>query len=313
MRNAFIESLFQEAKKDSSIVLITGDLGYGVIDKFAQELPNQFINTGITEQSMMGIAAGMASTGKRVFVYSIGNFPTMRCLEQIRNDVCFMNNPVVVVAVGAGFSYGSQGYTHHALEDIAVMRALPNMEVVSPADEFETKTLTKMLVKSRSPSYLRLGKDYIDEYEKGDQSIERGKVRELAFGKDGTILFTGGVRGLAFNARNLLISRGIEVSVCSVPFISDLDMEYLKLAARKGPIVTVEEHSVRGGFGSAILEALTQLNEFPRIKVIGVDQNDLSLIGDQSYLRKINGLNIDNIVLTFLALLEVKNTIVQNL
>lgn len=313
MRNAFIESLFQEAKKDSSIVLITGDLGYGVIDKFAQELPNQFINAGITEQSMMGIAAGMASTGKRVFVYSIGNFPTMRCLEQIRNDVCFMNNPVVVVAVGAGFSYGPQGYTHHALEDIAIMRALPNMEVVSPADEIETKFLTRMLVNSRNPSYLRLGKESFDEYKKGDTSIERGRVRELVSGKDGTILLTGGVRGIAFEARNLLFSRGIDVSVCSVPFITVIDMDYLKHAAQKGPIVTIEEHSVRGGFGSAILEALTEMNEFPRIKMVGISQSDLSIIGDQNFLREVNGLNVDAVVLSYLALLEAKNTTVQNL
>lgn len=313
MRNAFIESLFQEAKKDSSIVLITGDLGYGVIDEFARELPDQFINVGITEQSMMGIAAGMASTGRRVFVYSIGNFPTMRCLEQIRNDVCFMNNPVVIVAVGAGFSYGPQGYTHHALEDIAIMRALPNMEVVSPSDEIETKILTRMLVNSRTPSYLRLGKEYSDGYERGKASIERGKVRELVSGKDGTILFTGGVRGVAFEARNLLLSRGIDVSICSVPFITVVDMEYLKHAAQKGPIVTIEEHSVRGGFGSAILETLTEMSYFPRIKMVGINQKDLSLIGDQNFLRQANGLNADAVVLSYLALMEAKSTTVQNL
>ena len=158
MRDAFVETLLEEAKIDENIILITGDLGFGVLDKFQKELPNQFINSGVNEQTMMGMAAGIASTGKRVFVYSIGNFPTLRCLEQIRNDICLMNNPVVVVSVGAGYAYGPQGYTHHSLEDIAVMRALPNLEVLIPADPAETKSLTRFLTKSHSPSYLRLGK-----------------------------------------------------------------------------------------------------------------------------------------------------------
>ncbi|MFN3077751.1 MAG: transketolase, partial [Alphaproteobacteria bacterium] len=150
MRDAFIESLLEEARKDQNIILITGDLGFGVLDKFQKELPNQFINSGVNEQAMMGLAAGLASTGKRVFVYSIGNFPTLRCLEQIRNDICFMDNSVVVVSVGAGYAYGPQGYTHHTLEDIAVMRALPNLEVIVPADPIEVKVVTKFLARTKS-------------------------------------------------------------------------------------------------------------------------------------------------------------------
>jgi transketolase len=153
-----MQTLLDNAKKDPNIVFITGDLGFGVIEDFQSQLPGQFINAGVSEQAMMGMAAGIASTGKRVFVYSIGNFPTLRCLEQIRNDVCLMNNPVVIVSVGAGYSYGSQGYTHHALEDIAVMRALPNMNVYVPCDSVEAKALTNYLCKDKSPSYLRLGK-----------------------------------------------------------------------------------------------------------------------------------------------------------
>ena len=158
MRDSFANTLLEEAKKNSSIVLVTGDLGFGVLDKFQQELPKQFINAGVAEQTMMGMAAGIASTGKRVFVYSIGNFPTLRCLEQIRNDVCSMNNSVVVVSVGAGYAYGSQGYTHHALEDIAIMRALPNMDILVPADPQEASLLTTHLANTQKPSYLRLGK-----------------------------------------------------------------------------------------------------------------------------------------------------------
>ena len=153
MRDAFIQTLLEEAKRDSNLILITGDLGFGVLESFERELPRQFLNSGIAEQSMLGLAAGIASTGKRVFVYSIGNFPTLRALEQIRNDVCYMNNPVVIVSVGSGYSYGSQGYTHHALEDIAAMRALPNMNVISPADPIETEILTRYLASDRKPAY----------------------------------------------------------------------------------------------------------------------------------------------------------------
>ena len=180
MRDAFVKILLQAAKKDKDIILITGDLGFGVLDEFQSELPDQFINSGVNEQTMMGMAAGIASTGKRVFVYSIGNFPTLRCLEQIRNDVCLMNNSVVVVSVGAGYAYGPQGYTHHALEDIAVMRAMPNIEIFIPSDPAETELITNFLAKSKLPSYLRLGKSNEVVINQVALNIEYGTFNENA-------------------------------------------------------------------------------------------------------------------------------------
>lgn len=303
MRDVFVKTLLEEAKKDKNIILITGDLGFGVLDEFQKELPKQFINSGVNEQTMMGMAAGIASTGKRVFVYSIGNFPTLRCLEQIRNDVCLMNNPVVIVSVGAGYAYGPQGYTHHALEDIAVLRALPNLEVAVPADPLEAKLLTKFLVKSKTPSYLRLGKSNEQDINQGDPVISPGKFNEIIPGESGTLLFVGSIGSIALKAREELGKQGFSVSVASVPFLTNLDREYLTSAASKGPIVTIEEHSSRGGFGSAVLEFLNAENISASVGVIAAEQRELSKIGDQEFLRGQNSLHEKKIIEKFKSLM----------
>jgi transketolase len=302
MRDTFVKTLLKEAKKDPNIILMTGDLGFGVLDEFQRELPDQFINSGVNEQTMMGLAGGYASTGKRVFVYSIGNFPTLRCLEQIRNDVCLMNNSVVVVSVGAGYAYGSQGYTHHALEDIAVLRALPNMDVIVPADPHETVGITQLLASTKTPSYLRLGKSNEPSIHNNDIEIKPGQINELKSGDDGTIIFAGSVGVLAVRAAKELASSSINVSVASMPFISRIDMNYLKLAAKKGPVVVVEEHSYRGGIGSAILETLSLNSITARVALVASAQGNLSQIGDQDFLRTENGITVENIVSKFKAL-----------
>jgi transketolase len=305
MRDAFVKTLLEEAKKDKNIILITGDLGFGVLDDFQKELPNQFINSGVNEQAMMGMAAGIASTGKRVFVYSIGNFPTLRCLEQIRNDICLMNNSVVVVSVGAGYAYGPQGYTHHALEDIAVLRSLPNLDVVVPADPMETKLITKFLVKSASPSYLRLGKSNEKQISSDNLKVLKGKFNEVISGDSGTILFVGSVGVVAVKAAKELKNLSISVSVASAPFVSNLDETYLRLAARKGPIISVEEHSIRGGFGSALLEFLNTNRINANVGVVASSQHNLSQIGGQDFLRMSNGISVGEIVNKFTALVGV--------
>ena len=158
MRTAFARNLLEIAKVDSSVILLTGDLGYGVLDDFSSQLPDQFINAGISEQSMMSMAAGFASKGFRPFVYSIANFPTFRCLEQIRNDVCYMGNPVTIVSVGAGLGYGNLGYSHHAIEDIAIIRSLSEMQIYSPCDSNEVGYVLEKIMNENKPSYLRFGK-----------------------------------------------------------------------------------------------------------------------------------------------------------
>jgi transketolase len=304
MREAFIETLLEEARINKNIILITGDLGFGVLDKFKDELPNQFINSGVNEQTMMGMAAGIASTGKRVFVYSIGNFPTLRCLEQIRNDVCLMNNPVVVVSVGAGYAYGPQGYTHHALEDIAVMRSLPNLEVIVPADPIETRILTKFLVRSNCPSYFRLGKSMEQVIHNKKPNVSQGKFIEIINGKSGTLLFVGSVGVLALEVAEKLQDIGLSVSVASAPFVSRLDKDYLVKAATKGPIISIEEHSGRGGFGGALLEFLNVEKIQANVGTVFAEQTNLSQIGSQAFLRESNGLSVQKIYEKFRTLVE---------
>jgi transketolase len=307
MRDSFIETLLEEARFNKNIFLITGDLGFGVLDKFQRELPGQFINSGVNEQTMMGMAAGIASTGKRVFVYSIGNFATLRCLEQIRNDVCLMDNSVVVVSVGAGYAYGPQGYTHHALEDIAVIRALPNIEVVVPADPLEASQVTKLLAHGKFPSYLRLGKSNEKVLSREDLNTKHGKVNEIISGENGTILFAGSIGKIALEASDLLLNQGISVSVASVPFVSRPDKEYIMESALKGPILTVEEHAFRGGFGSSVLEFINKENISALVGIIAAEQKNLSQIGSQEYLRISNGIDATRVVAKFLALAEVSN------
>ena len=158
MRDAFIETLIDLARRDQDVLLLTADLGFGVLDRFARELPRQFLNVGVAEQNMTGIAAGLALEGKTVFTYSIGNFNTLRCLEQIRNDLCYHQAKVKIVSIGGGFCYGPLGVSHHATEDLAIMRALPRMTVVAPGDVTETILATRSIYQTPGPGYLRLGR-----------------------------------------------------------------------------------------------------------------------------------------------------------
>jgi len=302
MRDTFVKTLLEAAKKDKNIILMTGDLGYGVLDTFQKELPDQFINSGVNEQAMMGMAAGYASTGKRVFVYSIGNFPTLRCLEQIRNDVCLMNNPVVIVSVGAGYSYGNQGYTHHALEDIAVLRALPNMEVIVPADPAETAELTTLIIASKKPTYLRLGKSGEPTIHASAPNVSFGEINEVSPGSSGTLIFAGSVGTVAVAAAKELAAQGISVAVASMPYVSTIDLDYIGKALTKGPVIVIEEHSYRGGVGTAVLEAVNAANIQGPVGLIAADQQNLSQIGDQNFLRTANGINVENIIAKFNAL-----------
>ena len=200
MRKIFIDELILAAKKNKKIILIVNDLGYSVVEKFAKMFPKQFYNAGVAEQNMMGIAAGMALEGHHVFVYSIGNFPTFRCAEQIRNDVDYHNLPVTVVNVGAGVSYGNLGYTHHSLQDYALMRVFPNMLIASPGDGMEIRACMKYIIKNPQPSYLRLAKAKNISLHKKIPKLKPGKWLPIVKSKDKnkkTFLTTGNIANLA--------------------------------------------------------------------------------------------------------------------
>ena len=299
MRNAFVESLFFEAKKNPDIVLITGDLGFQLFESFKSEIPNQFINAGLTEQSMMTMAAGMASTGKRVFVYSIANFSTFRCLEQIRNDVSYMGASVVVVSVGAGYAYGALGYSHHALEDLAIMRSLPNMQIVSPADRHEVNAIIPMLAQSNEPCYLRIGKANEADVHDQTPSVKWGRFVQIRDGSYGFVFFTGSVGKLVVEASDFLRDEGKLISVYSVPFVSLLDMSVLESVPDYAKVVVVEEHFARGGLTTALLEAFNHLGKFINVSSVSSTLQDLSLTGSQEFLREKNGISLEKIIQHF--------------
>lgn len=298
MRTAFAETLYELAQQDSRIVLMTGDLGFGVVTKFMENLPNQFINVGVAEQNLAGMAAGMALSGKIVFTYSIANFPVLRCLEQIRNDICYHKANVRVVPVGGGMAYGALGISHHATEDIAIMRALPNMLVLAPGDPYETKAATQALIDYQGPAYLRIGRAGEPKVHDSEPDFQIGKSIMVREGNDITMIATGGQLHDTLRAAEILASEGIQARVISMHTVKPLDNEaVLRAAEETEAIFTIEEHSIIGGLGGAVAELLLETGPTPRnFKRIGLQDAFSSIVGDQDYLRAQYGLDTAGIV-----------------
>lgn len=297
MRTAFIKELFELAKQDERIVLIVGDLGFGVVTPFMEQLPRQFLNAGIAEQNMTAMAAGMALSGKIAFTYSIANFPTMRCLEHVRNDVCYHDANVKIVSVGGGFTYGAMGATHHALEDLAVMRAMPGLMVVAPGDPVEARAATRAVTAYAGPCYLRLGKAGEPTVHQTAIDFELGKAIRMRDGRDATLISTGGILQNTVRAAERLAKEGIETRVLSMHTVKPLDTEAVLAAAREtSAIFTVEEHSILGGLGSAVAEVLAEA-EGPKVifKRIGVPPGFSPYIGSQEYMQERHGLTDEGI------------------
>lgn len=286
MRNTFVDTLYEMAENDKNTVLMTGDLGFGVLTKFWETYPEQFINAGICEQNMASVAAGMGLEGKNVFLYSIGNFPTLRCIEQIRNNICYHKSNVTIVAVGAGFSYGALGMTHHATEDIAVMRALPEMTVFTPCDPIETEQATRLAHKINGPCYIRLGRGGEKNLHLNKVQVEVGKALLLREGKDKVILCAGAIANEAVLASELLQHEGISCGVYSFPTVKPIDKEtIIELASTMGDIYTLEEHNICGGFGSAVAEVMAEWGCSAKLHRFSLNDEYTSVVGSQSYLR----------------------------
>jgi transketolase len=302
MRTAFFEELLELAKKDNRIILMIGEVGFGVAFPFMEQLPNQFINAGVAEQNMTAMAAGMALSGKIVLTYSIANFPTLRCIEQVRNDVCYHNANVKIVAVGGGMVYGALGISHHATEDIAVMRALPNLITVAPGDPVESRLATRALVEYDGPAYLRLGRAGEPIVHASAPAFELGKAITVRQGNDITLISTGGLLYDAVRAADALAKQGVQARVLSMHTVKPLDIEAVLVAAEETKAVfTIEEHSVIGGLGGAVAEVLMEADKRAcYFRRIGLDDAFSSLVGDQDYLRAQYGLDAGGIVRTVL-------------
>lgn len=305
MRVTFVNTLLKFARKNPRIILITGDLGFSIFEDYQRQLPNQYLNPGVMEQTMTGIAAGLAIEGYLPIIYSIAPFVTMRNFEQVRNDICYQNLNVKIVGVMVGFIKGSYGHTHHALEDIGVMRTLPNMTILTPGDPVETAACTRAMLVHKGPVYLRIGKT-------GDPVLH-GKLKKFQIGK--LIVMRGGKDGVIF-ATSTLLARGVEVidqlakhgvfpTLVSVPTIKPLDEStVIKLAGKQELFFSLEEHSVIGGLGSALAEVIAERGLGVRLVRLGVPDRFTKVMGTTEYMRSANGLGRDQIVRKIMKILR---------
>lgn len=298
MRDTFVRTLVELAKKDKRIELITGDLGFGVLKPYYEEVPDQFTNAGIAEQNMTSVAAGMALEGKNVFTYSIGNFPTLRCLEQIRNDCAYHHANVKIVCVGGGFVYGSLGMSHQATEDIAILRALPDVVVMAPADLVEAQECTKALANYSGTAYLRLGRGGEKRIHKNIQNFKIGKAIKVKEGKRVAIFSTGAIFEEVKEATEILETLGYDPAVYTFPTVKPLDADVIRDCSKSFEmIVTCEEHNIVGGFGSAVAEVMAEMKKKNAFLLrIGLHDEYSVKVGNQKYLREQYGMNSKAIV-----------------
>ncbi len=297
MRNAFIDELILAAEKADNIALVVGDLGFGVVEPFAERFPERFFNSGVAEQNMMGLASGLASEGYHVFVYSIANFPTFRCAEQIRNDVAYQCLPVTVVAVGGGLAYGNLGYSHHAVQDYALIRVMPNMLIGAPGDPMEVRACMRYLVDHPQPSYLRLGKAGERCIHEMVPRVSPGKWQAIKIGLNTrqACVTTGAALDLAY--RTLLQNPDPNTSLYSMPLwgMEHKDIQVTQVESFE-KIVTIEDHLMDGGFGSWMLEATSRRKDIiTRIDVMALDAKVCGLVGKQNTLNREGNLSDESL------------------
>lgn len=293
MRNAFIEELVALAAEHPQIALVVGDLGYSVVEPFADRFPDRFINAGVAEQNMTGLAAGMASEGYHVFTYSIANFPSFRCAEQIRNDVDYHRLPVTVVAVGGGLAYGALGYSHHAVQDYALFRSFPNMMIAAPGDPMEVRACMRWLIANPQPSYLRLGKAGEPVFHKHVPEVESGRWLQVSAGErdaGDVLLATGATLGIAMERQRRV--EGPRPSVHSLPLWSMASkLAQAAQVARHDRVTTFEDHLRDGGFGSWLMEAVADTPGLVgKLKAEALDPRVCGTVGSQATLNAWGGL-----------------------
>jgi transketolase len=287
MRTTFINTLIELAEEDDRIFLIIADLGFSVVEEFERKFPKRFINVGIAEGNAVSIAAGLALSGKIPYVYSIASFITMRAFEQIRVDCAYMNLPVKLIGVGGGVAYGPAGATHHAIEDLAIMRSLPNMLVFAPGDPWETENIVKSIKDIDSPAYVRLSKNNEPILSKMNSVFNVGKANLLYRGDDLTLITTGNTFELGSNIGNSLRKKGIAAELVNMHTVKPIDKEYiLDRIKNNKPIFTIEEHNIIAGLGSAVAEIISESKHNPIFKRFGIPDEYSHFVGSQNFIRK---------------------------
>lgn len=292
MRTAFINELTVQARKNPRIFLVVGDLGFSVVEPFAQEFPDRYLNAGVAEQNMTGVAAGLASEGYHVFTYSIANFPTLRCLEQIRNDVAYHGLPVTVVAVGAGMAYGSLGYSHHAVQDLAILRTLPGMTILSPADPGETCECVQWLAEHPGPSYLRVGKAGEPSLH-AVRGLEHGPLLIRAGTSRTALVATGGVLKVVLEAHDQIQAGDEKIAVFSLPWLKPVSPAFFASLAGFQRIIALEEHVAEGGLAGVLRENVPHEVE---VCSVSVPEPTAHQVGSQPYLRGLAGMAATHVV-----------------
>ena len=304
MRDTFVKTLIELAKQNKKIELLTGDLGFGVLKPFWETCPAQFTDAGIAEQNMTTVAAGMALEGKTVFTYSIGNFPTLRCLEQIRNDCAYHHANVKIVCVGGGLVYGSLGMSHHATEDLAILRALPDLVVMAPGDPVEAAEATKAIAEWQGTCYLRLGRggerrihERLPDFRIGKAVRVADRRKKTGEGRGNVAVFsTGAILDEVCDACAILEEKGIGVLQYSFPTVKPIDQEVIRECARAvDAVFTVEEHNIIGGFGSAVAEVMAEMGGRAPLHRIGIRDAYCTKVGSQQYLRNEYGISAEKI------------------
>jgi transketolase len=302
MRKAFFEKLEKLARIKKDVFLLTADLGVKFFQNFKNIDPERFINVGVAESNMIGMAAGLAMSGKNPYCYSIIPFLTMRTFEQIRVDLCYNNLDVKLLGSGGGLVYGAEGITHHAIEDIAIMRSLPNMTVVAPGDAKEAEALAEISVSHKGPLFIRFGRDSDPIIHKGKIKFQIGKGIIIEKGKDVCLIATGSMVFIAKKVSEILKEKGIGAALISMHTIKPLDAALVRNCAKNYKFIfSLEEHSILGGLGGAIAEVLSESGYCGRFKRIGIkDEYSFPDMGDVDYLRKKAGLDPDSISKTIL-------------
>jgi len=296
MRNAFANELTKLASLDQRIVLLSGDIGNRVFDDFKKLFPNRFYNCGIAETNMIGMAAGMAMCGLRPITYTIAPFHTIKCLEQIKLDICYHSQNVIIIGVGAGLSYAELGGSHHSCDDISFLKTIPNMTVVCPGDAFEVRKILNESINYSGPIYMRLGKKGEPLVHKNIPDMKIGKGFIIQKGKDLCLITTGNMLYETIQTAKMLEKHNIQAQIINMHTIKPLDIALLaKIASDFTVIATIEEHSLIGGLGSSIAEWIVDNNISVRLLRFGTKDEFFHKLGSQKYLRDLNSLNADSI------------------